>query len=191
MNCEIAPNADPETIYTGTITNIAPTTQKTAAGTDAGTASFEVEVTVTSKETALDVGMTAQVKLIYEEVKDVLSVSSDLVQEDDGGKYIFKAEKGALETYTAKKVYVTTGMETDFYISVTPVTAGTLNEGDLIITDTRNIRDGATIALRPQSTFGASGNAAAGMEFGMYNAGMGGPPAGAPPMSRYAVITVN
>jgi RND family efflux transporter MFP subunit len=193
MNCEIAPNADPETVYTGTITEIAPTTQKSALGVDAGTASFEVEVAVTSKETKLDIGMTAQVKLIYEEEKDVLSVSSDLVSSDDGGKYIFKAVKGTLDTYTVKKVYVTTGMETDFYISVTPVTAGELSEGDLIITDTRGLTDGAEVTLRPSTTAGANNSFAAGMEAGMYgDMGMGGMPAGAPPMmSRYAIITVN
>jgi multidrug efflux pump subunit AcrA (membrane-fusion protein) len=193
MNCEIAPNADPETVYTGTITEIAPTTQKSALGVDAGTASFEVEVAVTSKETKLDIGMTAQVKLIYEEEKDILSVSSDLVQTDDGGKYVFKAVKGATDTYTAKKVYVTTGMETDFYISVTPVTTGELSEGDLIITDTRGIVDGAAIVLRQSRTTGTTDSFAAGMEAGMYaQAGMNAPPAGAPPMmSRYAIITVN
>ncbi|MDR0991313.1 MAG: efflux RND transporter periplasmic adaptor subunit [Ruminococcus sp.] len=191
MNCEIAPNADPDTIYTGTVTEIAPTTQKTALGVDAGTASFEVEVAVTSKETKLNIGMTAQVKLIYEEDKDVLAVSSDLVQTDDGGKFVFKAVKGALENYTAKKVYVTTGMETDFYISVTPVTAGELSQGDLIITDTTGLSDGATVQLR-QSTANASaaGNAFAdGFAVGMSN---GAPPAGAPPMmSKYAVFSVN
>jgi multidrug efflux pump subunit AcrA (membrane-fusion protein) len=169
MNCEIAPNSDPDTVYSGTITEIAPTTQKSALGVDAVTASFEFEVAVTSKETKLDIGMTAQVKLIYEEVDDVLSVSSDLVQTDQGGKYVFKAVEGTLGTYTAKKVYVTTGMETDFYISVTPVTAGELSEGDLIITDTGRVRDGETITLRQTAAMGAGGDFVAGMADGMYD----------------------
>jgi multidrug efflux pump subunit AcrA (membrane-fusion protein) len=190
MNCEIAPNSDPDTVYSGTIIEIAPTTQKTAAGVDAGTASFEVEVAVTSKETKLDIGMTAQVKLIYEEDNGVLAVSSDLVQADQGGKYIFKAVEGTLGTYTAKKVYVTTGTETDFYISVTPVNAADLKEGDLIITGAYGLRDGDTVQLRQTFAVGADGNPIAGMANGMYDQvggemGMGtpgnrpdGPPAG-------------
>jgi multidrug efflux pump subunit AcrA (membrane-fusion protein) len=185
MNCEIAPNSDPDTIYSGTITEIAPTTQKSALGVDAGTASFEVEVAVTSKDTKLDIGMTAQVKLIYEEERDVLSVSSDLVMADEGGKYVFKAVEGTLGTYTVKKVYVETGMETDFYISVTPVTAGELTEGDLIITDTARVRDGDTVTLRQTAAFGTDGNPIAGMADGMYNqvgAEMGmGTPGNRPP----------
>jgi multidrug efflux pump subunit AcrA (membrane-fusion protein) len=190
MNCEIAPNSDPDTVYSGTIIEIAPTTQKSALGVDAGTASFEVEVAVTSKDTKLDIGMTAQVKLIYEEERDVLSVSSDLVLTDEGGKYVFKAIAGTLGTYTVKKVYVETGMETDFYISVTPITAGELSEGDLIITDTARVRDGDTVSLRQTAAFGTDGNPVMGMADGMYNQvgaemGMGtpgnrpdGPPAG-------------
>jgi multidrug efflux pump subunit AcrA (membrane-fusion protein) len=178
MNCEIAPNADPETVYAGTITDIAPTTQKSNLGTDAGTASFEVEVAVTSKETKLDIGMTAQVKLIYEEEKGVLSVSSDLVQTDEGGKFVYKAVEGTLGAYTVKKVYVTTGMETDFYISVTPVTAGELSEGDLIITDMFGLTDGATVHLRANNVTSAGDTFAYG-DMGMMGA-PGGMPAGGP-----------
>jgi multidrug efflux pump subunit AcrA (membrane-fusion protein) len=169
MNCEIAPNADPDTVYSGTITEIAPTTQKSAMGVDAGTASFEVEVAVTSKETNLDIGMTAQVKLIYEENRDVLSVSSDLVGTDEGGKYVYKAVEGALGAYTVKKVYVTTGMETDFYISVTPVAAGELAEGDLIITDVNRVSDGQTVTLRQTAAIGADGDFVMGMADGVYD----------------------
>jgi multidrug efflux pump subunit AcrA (membrane-fusion protein) len=182
MNCEIAPNADPDTVYAGTITEIAPTTQKSAAGTDAGTASFEVEVAVTSKETKLDIGMTAQVKLIYEEEDGVLAVSSDLVQIDEGGKYVFKAVEGTLGTYTAKKVYVTTGMETDFYISVTPVTAGELTEGDLIITGAYGLSDGETVRLRANNSASGAG-AFVYSDMGAMPGGAmpaGGPPAGGP-----------
>jgi multidrug efflux pump subunit AcrA (membrane-fusion protein) len=197
MNCEIAPNADPDTIYSGTITEIAPTTQKSAAGTDAGTASFEVEVAVTSKETNLDIGMTAQVKLIYEEEDGVLAVSSDLVLTDEGGKYVFKALPGLAGAYTAKKVYVNTGMETDFYIAITPVTAGELTEGDLILTGAYGISDGDTVRLR-QNSFGAAGNPALGMADQMYNQvgaemGMGTPgnrPEGGPPAGGNVQISV-
>jgi multidrug efflux pump subunit AcrA (membrane-fusion protein) len=156
QKCEIIPNAQTDLIYEGIIESIEPTAAKTAAGDDAGSATFKATVAVTSRDTALLVGMTARVNIIMEEAPGALSVSSDLLMSDDGGSFIFAAvESGTTGTedasaiaYTAKKIYVTLGMETNFYIEVTPVNPGELTEGMLIIVDTDKVTDGQAIEVK-------------------------------------------
>jgi multidrug efflux pump subunit AcrA (membrane-fusion protein) len=180
LKCEIVPNAMTDLTYDGIIESIAPAATKAATGDDAGTGSFKATVAVTSADTKLLIGMTARVNIILDEAKDVLTVSSDIVGHDDGGDYVFTATKvadptaeqtgGLVSVYTAKKVYVTLGLETSFYVAITPVTAGEIEDGTLLLTRPEGIVDGQTITVMDQNFLaaaaGAGGNAAAGGGYG-------------------------
>ncbi|MDR0903653.1 MAG: HlyD family efflux transporter periplasmic adaptor subunit [Ruminococcus sp.] len=186
LKCEIVPNAMTDLTYNGIIESIAPAATKAATGDDAGTGSFKATVAVTSTDTKLLIGMTARVNIILEEAKDVLSVSSDIIGHDDGGDYVFTAIKvetpataqtgGLVSVYTAKKVYVTLGLETSFYVEITPVTAGEIEAGTILLTRPQGITDGQTISVMDQDILAAAMGGAGGNA--QMQAGMGGGPGG-------------
>jgi multidrug efflux pump subunit AcrA (membrane-fusion protein) len=180
MKCEIIPNAMTDITYDGVIRKVAPAASKAASGDDAGSGSFEATVAVTSRDTALLVGMTARINIITEEKENILAVSSDIIASDDGGIYVFKAVE-ANGVYTAKKVYVTTGMETSFYVEVTPVTAGEIEDGDLLLTRPQSITEGQTVtvgggALPAGMSVDEISNFGVSVQGGAYGPAAGGPP---------------
>ncbi|MDR0943991.1 MAG: efflux RND transporter periplasmic adaptor subunit [Ruminococcus sp.] len=180
MKCEIVPNAMTDLTYDGVIRKVAPAASKAATGDDAGMGSFEATVAVTSRDTALLIGMTARINIITEEKKNILSVSSDLILSDDGGSYVYAATgSGEGGVYTAKKVYVTTGMETAFYIEVTPVTAGEIDDGSKLLTRPQNLTDGQTVTVNQGGmNFGTNSNFDVAVQggYGPASPGAGGPP---------------
>ncbi|MDR0987733.1 MAG: HlyD family efflux transporter periplasmic adaptor subunit [Ruminococcus sp.] len=189
LKCEIVPNAMTSLSYDGIIESIAPAAAKAATGDDAGTGSFKATVAVTSTDTKLLIGMTARVNIILEEAKDVLSVSSDIIAHDDGGDYVFTAVKvespataqtgGLVSVYNAKKVYVKTGLETSFYIEITPVTAGEIEAGTILLTRPQGITDGQVVSVMDQEILAQAMGAAGGVA--VIPSGAGGPGGGTPP----------
>jgi RND family efflux transporter MFP subunit len=181
MKCEIVPNAMTDLKYDGIIRSIDPTAAKNATGDDAGSAAFKATIAVTSTDTKMLIGMTARVNIITEEEKGVLTVSSDLINKDDQGSYVFAAVKDG-EIYKAKKIYVTPGMETSFYVAITPVTEGDtdLTEGTLLLTNTIGITEGQTISIAPQGGAGGRVGSVGDTENfrDMGGMGPGGPPPG-------------
>jgi multidrug efflux pump subunit AcrA (membrane-fusion protein) len=180
MKCEIIPNAMTDMTYDGVIRKIAPAASKAATGDDAGSGSFEATVAVTSRDTALLIGMTARINIITEEKKDILAVSSDIIASDDGGSYVFKAVENA-GVYTAKKVYVETGMETSFYVEITPVTANEIEDGDLLLTRPQSITEGQTVTvgggtLPTGMSMDEISNFDVAVQGGAYGPAAGGPP---------------
>lgn len=93
---------------------------------------YKVEITLDEPNDKLLIGMTASVEITIDAVGKKLSVPySGVVQEDDKSfVYVATADKKEEGSYTAKKVEITTGAESDFY---TEVTGGDIKEGDLII----------------------------------------------------------
>jgi multidrug efflux pump subunit AcrA (membrane-fusion protein) len=156
MKCEIIPNAMTDLIYDGVIRKVAPAAAKTPTGDDAGAGAFEATIAVTSRDTALLIGMTARINIIIEEKKDVLVVSSDVILTDEEGSYVFEAVgSGENYTYTAKKLYVNTGMETSFYVEITPVNAGEIDEGTKLLTRPQNLTDGQIVTVLPDGMMDA------------------------------------
>ncbi len=144
MNVLITTNADDGAEYEGVITKIAPTAAKNPDGSDAGTSLFAVEAAVTSKDTALKIGMSAKMRIITESKDNVLTVPYDcLTSDEDGNDIIYIAEKS--ETgYTAKAVPVTVGMETDFYAEIS---GEGISEDTIVINDIQFITDGQTVLI--------------------------------------------
>lgn len=130
--------------YEGIVTKIAPTAAKNADGSDAGTAMFDIEVAVTSKDVPLKIGMTAKMNIITEEKSNVLTVMLDsITSDDDGNDIVYVAEKGAAG-YTVKSVKVTVGLQTDF---LAEISGEGISEGMIVINNTSLITDGQTVAI--------------------------------------------
>lgn len=147
MKAIISADAIPNVKYNGKVSFIAPAAKKAADGTTksgSSTVEFESEVDVTDTKTDLRIGMNAKVNIIVEEKQGALAVPYDAVITDvDGTSYIYIAEQNG-DTFTAKKVVVTIGMETDFLLEVI---SNELKEGDIVITSPQMVSEGAVVLL--------------------------------------------
>lgn len=147
MKAIISADAIPNVKYNGKVSFIAPAAKKAADGTTksgSSTVEFESEIDVTDTQTDLRIGMNAKVNIIVEEKQGALAVPYDAVLTDvDGTSYIFIAEQNG-DKYTAKKVVVTIGMETDFLLEVI---SNELKEGDIVITSPQMVSEGAVVLL--------------------------------------------
>lgn len=133
--------------YEGIVTKIAPTAEKRADGSDAGTALFETEIAVTSKDTALKIGMTARLNIIIEEVTDVFAVTYDSISADENGSdVIYVAEKTDLG-YTVKKMPVTVGLETDY---LAQISGEGISEDTIVLGSTDLLIEGQTVLINEE-----------------------------------------
>ena len=126
--------------YEGVVTVVAP-----AATKEATDGSFVVEADVTSKDTKLLIGLKSKLDIIIEESNDVFTVRYDGIGSDDEGDYVLVAEDDGMGGYTAKKVYVTVGLEG---LVEAEITSSELKEGDILILDTEKCKDGQKVKLK-------------------------------------------
>ena len=107
----------------GEVTYVAPagTTGQTM-GSNSGTASYEIQITLNEPQEKLRAGMTASVSIALEESKDALAVPYDCVQTNANGDSVIYVDDNGEK----KEVQVTTGIETDYY---TEVISDELSEG--------------------------------------------------------------
>lgn len=99
----------------GEVTYVAPagTTGQTM-GSNSGTASYEIQITLNEPQEKLRAGMTASVSIALEESKDALAVPYDCVQTNANGDSVIYVDDNGEK----KEVQVTTGIETDYYTEV-------------------------------------------------------------------------
>lgn len=135
--------------YEGIISKIAPTAKKSNDGTNSGTASFNVEVSVVSNNTDLLIGMTAKLSIVTEEKENVFAVLYDAVATDENGDDIIYTVEKTETGNIAKAVPVTVGMETDFEVEIS---GDGLSKGMLILTETDELSDNSPINLDEDST---------------------------------------
>ena len=114
----------------GEITFVAPSTDSSSdTGSTEGTAGaqatsssssdgYEVRIKVSSQDDRLKLGMTAKCSIVKEEAKDVYAVPYDAVHNDQGESYINVLEDDSSSSENARKVTVTKGMETDYYVQI-------------------------------------------------------------------------
>ena len=150
----------------GEVTYVAPTgTTGQTMGSNSGTASYEIQITLNEPQDKLRAGMTASVSIALEESRDALAVPYDCVQTNaDGDSVIYVDDNGE-----KKEVKVTTGIETDYYTEV--------------ISD--EISEGMTVYLSTplQQSTGQSGSDSSdqdGITFDFGGGSMGGAPSGGP-----------
>ena len=110
---------------------------------------YTAEITLDSSDSTLLIGMTAKVKIILDERSDVLAVPYDAIIEDkDGNLSVFVAE-GNGNSYTAKKVSVEKGLETNY---LTEITSSDIKDGDIVITDPKYLVDGQSVSIEADYT---------------------------------------
>lgn len=89
-----------------------------SAGSDDVT--FTVTIAVNTPCDKLRIGMTAKLNIILQKSEDVLSLPYNVIQTDDDDKNYVDVVDGKNEdgTYKTKKVYVTKGTESDYYVEI-------------------------------------------------------------------------
>lgn len=123
------------------------TTASAGASSTSSTPSYKVTMDVTTGSDRLRLDMSAKINIIVDEVNNVFAVPNEAIQTDEEGKtYInvseqvpggqadepqMKAEaKGMPVPDPGKKIYVTKGIESDYY---TEISASELTEGMQVI----------------------------------------------------------
>jgi multidrug efflux pump subunit AcrA (membrane-fusion protein) len=131
MAVHIQADGTGDAVYEGRLIRVAPTAATatgsggaaaSAYGSSAGSgadAGYEAIVEVTSKETALKLGMGVRMNIVLDQKVDVLAVPFDAVAQDAaGGTVVYVATEDTDGKMVYEAVRVTTGMETDFYVEV-------------------------------------------------------------------------
>lgn len=104
----------------GTLTQISPVASSQNGG-------FSAEVTVTTPNSGLYVGINATVEIIQSTIDNVFVVPIDAVGTNEAGESIvFVKESGSGTDAVFKEVVVTTGEENDYYVEIS---SAELSEG--------------------------------------------------------------
>ncbi len=89
--------------------------QGQAAQGTSNVATYKVKIQLNENDDRLRVGMTAKASVILDSVDNVLAVPYDCVQQDKDGKDFVAVIK---EDGTKKNIYVTKGLESDYYVEI-------------------------------------------------------------------------
>ena len=102
---------------------------------------YSAEITIDDQDQLL-IGMSAKVKIILDEKKDVYAVPYNSIIENDDGTFSVIVASGTGDSRTAKFVNIEKGMETNF---LTEITSTEIADGDLIVTDPEFITEGMAL----------------------------------------------
>ena len=144
----IRADATGNTVFTGILTRIAPTSTQMASGSNqrGAHAEFESEVAVDPGENGLKIGMNARLSIVVQQRNNVFAVPAQSVTDNEyGERIIYIAIPGEYGSDLAKAVPVTTGIEIDRYIEVS---GEGLSEGMLVIRNAEGIQPGMLVASR-------------------------------------------
>ena len=111
----------------GTVTAISPTGEEKEGGSTERV--IPTTIQIEDKDTKLIAGITARAKIVLNEANEVLVLPISAIQESEEGTYVLAVVEGAL-----KKIFVTTGVESDIQVEVISVEEGALTEGTQIVT---------------------------------------------------------
>lgn len=132
MKASISTKTTGETEMTGEVTFVSPipgvtsTSKDSSSTTKASTNNYPIEVTIQDPSDRLRIGMTAKIKIIENEAKDVLAVPSSYIMTDDSGESVLYVKN---DDGTKRDVRVETGLKTDYYVEVK---SDELKEGDTV-----------------------------------------------------------
>ena len=141
----IATNATGDEEFTGKVSrvvNISSSSSDNPYGEPS--TGYSAEITIDGTGNQLLIGMSARVKIVLDEKKDVFAVPYDAISENEDGKSIVYVADESGDAYTVRSVEVETGMEADF---MTEITGSDLKAGDLIITDISAVAEGDSIQI--------------------------------------------
>ena len=132
MKASISTKTTGDTEMTGEVTFVSPipgvtsTSKDSSSTTKASTNNYPIEVTIQDPSDRLRIGMTAKIKIIENEAKDVLAVPSSYIMTDDSGESVLYVKN---DDGTMRDVRVETGLKTDYYVEVK---SDELKEGDTV-----------------------------------------------------------
>ena len=132
-------------VYEGVISRIAPAAIKNSNGETVMSSDieFEVQISIISENTDLKIGMNTRLSVILEKKENVYSVPYDAITSGSNGvSYIFIVLENEQSKQTAKKINVSTGIETDFLIEIS---SPELRDGIKVVSDPSAIQDGMQI----------------------------------------------
>ncbi len=148
---DVKSDATGDAVFNGRVQKIYPAAVKADDGTtkDEGTVEFETEVSLTSKDTGMRVGMNVRLGVTTGERNGIYYVPFDAVTTNtDGKNVIYIAKQQEEGKMTAEEIPVTTGMETDFYIEIS---GDQLSDGTQVITDPSMVTRGMPVMVLPDS----------------------------------------
>lgn len=141
MRATVTSDGTGDAEFEGVITNVAPTASK-----DSATTTFKAEITLSSNDIPLLIGMNTRVNIITDERSGIFGIRYDaVVVNADGKDVVYVARPGAGGSYTAEEVPVTIGLKTDFEVEIS---SDALKDGDIVITDITGITAGSTVLLK-------------------------------------------
>lgn len=147
MEAIVKTDATEDKEFAGTVGFIAPAAKKAADGSmlSSTNVEFECEVDITEITKELKIGMNARVNIVTDSKSNVLAVPYDAILTDENNdSYIYIAEADKNDLYKVKKVVITQGLQTDFFVEVT---SNELKEGSLIISSPELVQDGMSVSL--------------------------------------------
>lgn len=147
MEAIVKTDATEDKEFAGTVGFIAPAAKKAADGSmlSSTNVEFECEVDITEITKELKIGMNARVNIVTESKSNVLAVPYDAILTDENNdSYIYIAEADKNDLYKVKKVVITQGLQTDFFVEVT---SNEIKEGSLIISSPELVQDGMSVSL--------------------------------------------
>ncbi len=144
---EVKSDVFEDEVYEGVVSLVAPAATVVQSYGASDTPYFNIEVDITSTDTKLLIGMNARINIITNEAEDVYVLRYDGIgeEEDEEGYYVLVAEPGEGETYTAKKVPVELGLESDVDAEII---SSELTEGTVIIMDVDRVDEGDVVELK-------------------------------------------
>lgn len=120
MEVTIKSDATGDASFDGSVSFIAPASQKTATG-DTNTANevFDAEVKVLSQDTGLRIGMSVRLNYVLEAETGVLAVPYDAVYTNASGQScVMAARDQGNGKYILEEIPVTTGVESDVEVAI-------------------------------------------------------------------------
>ncbi|ETP71222.1 RND family efflux transporter, MFP subunit [Lachnospiraceae bacterium JC7] len=133
MKASISTKTTGDTEMTGEVTFVSPipgitnTSKDSTSTSKSSSNNYPIEVTIQDPSDRLRIGMTAKIKIIENEAKDVLAVPSSYITTDESGEDVVYVKN---DDGTNRTVKVETGLKTDYYIEVR---SDGLKEGDTIV----------------------------------------------------------
>ncbi|SFG18506.1 HlyD family efflux transporter periplasmic adaptor subunit [Oribacterium sp. WCC10] len=134
MKATVTTKTTGDTEMNGEVTFVSPIPGVTSTGKDSSTtnaksssSNYPIEVTLQDPSDRLRIGMSAKIKILEKEVKDVLAVPGTYIDTDEEGNSIVYVME---DDGSRKAVKVETGLKTDYYIEVK---SDELKEGDNVV----------------------------------------------------------
>ncbi len=120
MDVTIKSDATGDASFAGTVSFIAPASQKTATGeTNTANEGFDAEVKVLSQDTGLRIGMSVRLNYVLEAETGVLAVPYDAVYTNASGQScVMAARDQGNGKYLLEEIPVATGVESDVEVAI-------------------------------------------------------------------------